>query len=150
MDFNNPNAYGGQFANSPQHAQFDPQARLQQPNSHGQYGQAASFAGMGGAMGNNVMQPGGPAYLQRGKPVTLRFPCLCPIALPHARSCLTRWSSRATAAAPALVAEPLLGCTLFPDDALARPPAIRPEPPDCLPCEHQWSAVCDAPATAVP
>ncbi|RMZ72017.1 glutamine repeat -1 [Pyrenophora seminiperda CCB06] len=68
MDFNNPNAYGGQFANSPQHAQFDAQARLQQQaNPHGQYGQAASFPGMGGAMGSNVIQQGVP-YLQRGKP----------------------------------------------------------------------------------
>jgi len=69
MDFNNPNAYGGQFANSPQHAQFDAQARLQQQaNPHGQYGPAASFPGMGAAMASNVIQPGGP-YLQRGKPV---------------------------------------------------------------------------------
>ncbi|EMD66510.1 hypothetical protein COCSADRAFT_35021 [Bipolaris sorokiniana ND90Pr] len=65
MDFNNPNAYGGQFANSPQHAQFDPQARLQQqPNAPGQYAQHAPFAGMGGAMGNSVMPSGAP-YLQQ-------------------------------------------------------------------------------------
>ncbi|KAI4676094.1 uncharacterized protein J4E84_009711 [Alternaria hordeiaustralica] len=65
MDFNNPNAYGGQFANSPQHAQFDAQARLQQQaNPHGQYGQSPSFPGMGGAMGSNGIQPGAP-YLQQ-------------------------------------------------------------------------------------
>ncbi|EOA84931.1 uncharacterized protein SETTUDRAFT_117339 [Exserohilum turcica Et28A] len=69
MDFNNPNAYGGQFANSPQHAQFDPQARLQQqPSTPGQYAQQGPFPAMGGAMGNSVMQPGAPYLQQRGKP----------------------------------------------------------------------------------
>ncbi|PZD36133.1 PAT1 multi-domain protein [Pyrenophora tritici-repentis] len=110
MDFNNPNAYGGQFANSPQHTQFDAQARLQQQaNPHGQYGQAASFPGMGAAMGSNVIQPG-PPYLQRGKPVTV---------------------TRATAATPVVVAEPLLDGALFTNDALACPPAlpVKPDPP---------------------
>ncbi|KAL6710531.1 hypothetical protein ACN47E_008579 [Coniothyrium glycines] len=62
--FNSHNAsFGAQFANSPQHSQFDPQhARLQQPTpsfAYGQFpnGQPASFAGMGGAM---QMQPGMP------------------------------------------------------------------------------------------
>ncbi|KAH9861775.1 hypothetical protein J1614_011528 [Plenodomus biglobosus] len=66
--FNGHNASfgGGQFNNSPQHSQFDPQARLQQSNPSFPYGgqfpngQAAAFPAMGGAMGGSVMQPGMP------------------------------------------------------------------------------------------
>jgi hypothetical protein len=86
MDFNNPNAYGGQFANSPQHAQFDAQARLQQQaNPHGQYAQSPSFPGMGGATGSNGIQPGAPYLQQRGKPVTCALQVL-PYRRPWARS----------------------------------------------------------------
>jgi hypothetical protein len=87
MDFNNPNAYGGQFANSPQHAQFDAQARLQQSaNPHGQYGQTPSFAGMGGAMASNGIQPGAAYLQQRGKPVACAF-----LVLPYCRKRMRSW-----------------------------------------------------------